>query len=317
MVLKKPNLFFVSGGVGKHLQFTALFSKLVKKYDQKLVINSAYPELFKYCPEVADSKMAERDGMIFDIFHTYYDKYDQIFSRDPYGGSFLKGKTHIVKDWASQYEIDVEDVRPSFQFNPIREKILLPTIQKVNRFILVQVTGGQGIELNTQYDLENKGRNYNHGQELINLLNEAFPGYLIIVFSHNNERQEFTGETKINDEKGLPLFQTREDFMILAAHCSFFISIDSALYHICSNKYLNKKGIGLWGTTSPKRFGYKENINVQSEYPYCVEIEPQVIIDKALKLNAEEKIIEVPQGYGESGWANAPSDFIIGKRKIK
>jgi ADP-heptose:LPS heptosyltransferase len=223
--------------------------------------------------------------MIFDIFHTYYDKYDQIFSRDPYGGSFLKGKTHIVKDWASLYEIEIEDIHPSFRVNSIREKTLMPAIQKLGRFILLQVTGGQGMKVEEVYNLDNRGRNYHHGQELTSLLKDAFPGHLIIIFSHSNERLEFIGETKINDEKGFPLFETREDFMILAKYCSFFICIDSSLHHIASNNQFNKKGIILWGTTSPNRYGYEKNINIRSEYPYCVEIKPQLIVDKALELD--------------------------------
>ena len=282
MISKKPHLYCIEGGVGKHLQFTALFSSLIKKYSQKLVINSLYPELFKYCPEVADSQALQLDGILYDTYHIYYNKYDQIFFHDPYKGSFLKGETHVVKEWASKYEVEIEDIRPSFQVNPIREKILRPFIQKLKQFILLQVVGGGIGESN--YDQENRGRNYKYGQELISLLNEAFPGHLIIVFGYSNERQEFIGETKINDEGGSPLFQTREDFMILAKYCSFFISIDSSLHHMGSNKPFGKKGIILWGTTTPERFGYKENINIQSEYPYCIEIEPQIIVDKAVNI---------------------------------
>lgn len=312
----KPNLHSVEGGVGKHLQFTALFPELVKKYNQKLVINSAYPELFTYSPEVAVSKILPcHADLLYDTYNAYFNNYDQLFLSDPYMGNFLKGKTHVVEEWATQYEIEVKDIRPSFTVNPIREKILLSSIKKLNQFILLQFTGGQGvIDLNyLPYNTDNKGRNYKYGQELINLLREAFPTHLLIVFSHNNERQEFIGETKINDEGGNPLFMTREDFMILSRHCSFFISIDSALYHMCSHQSFNKKGIGLWGTTVPERFGYKENINLQSEYPYCVEIKPQVIVDEALGFNTE-----TPQGYGDVGWVSEPltPEWIVGKKEI-
>jgi len=73
--------------------------------------------------------------------------------------------------------------------------------------------------------------------------------------------------------------------MILSKYCDFFITIDSALQHMCSNQSFNKKGIVLWGSTLPNAFGYKTNVNLQSPYPSCVEIDPNVIIDEALKIN--------------------------------
>ena len=70
----------------------------------------------------------------------------------------------------------------------------------------------------------------------------------------------------------------------MSKHCDFFITIDSSLQHICSNININKKGIVLWGTTDPLRFGYENNINLKSSHPYCVEINPHVIIKNIDKL---------------------------------
>ena len=279
----KPNLYYIEGGVGKHLQFTALLSFLYRKYNQKLIINSEYPELFNYCPEVADSKKGT-DDVFFDTYQQYYNHFNKLFFHDPYKTDFVKGKSHVVKNWADLYKIKINDYRPNFSINPDLEKKFIPHIKKIDKFILLQFTGGQGIESNN-YDFNNLGKNYKYGQELISLLTEFFPRHLLIVFSHFNERREFVGETKFNDEGGLPLFKTREDFMVLSKYCDFFISIDSALQHMGSNQSFNKKGIVLWGTSKPERFGYKENINIISEYPYCVEINPKKIIEESRKLN--------------------------------
>jgi hypothetical protein len=50
-----------------------------------------------------------------------------------------------------------------------------------------------------------------------------------------------------------------------------------------SNQSFNKKGVVLWGSTSCKRFGYDTNVNITSKYPYCVEIDPRLIIDEVKK----------------------------------
>jgi len=279
----KPNLYSIEGGVGKHLQFTALIDSLFKKYKKKLIINSGYPELFPHCPNVADSNILFNE-VFFEMNHHYFKKFDNIFYHDPYKSDFLKGEVNVVKKWAELYEVNIDDCRPNFFINADREKILLSTIKNINKFILLQFTGGQGVQ-NNVYDKNNFGRNFKYGQELINLLRDAFPLHSLIIFGHPNEQQEHIGETKYNDQNGIPLFKTREDFMILSKYCDFFITIDSALQHMCSNQSFNKKGIVLWGSTLPNAFGYKTNVNLQSPYPSCVEIDPNVIIDEALKIN--------------------------------
>ena len=171
--MKKPNLYCIKGGVGKHLQFTPLLKPLFEKHQQKLLINSAYPEIFKSCPEVADSQYS-----FVEVFKggNYFNKYDNLFFHDPYESNFLKESSHVVEEWANLFEVTVEDFRPDYTINPAVEKTLLPNISKLNNFILLQFTGGQGVQTNA-YDFDNMGRNYKYGQELINLLQEVFPSF--------------------------------------------------------------------------------------------------------------------------------------------
>tara|TARA_R100000388_G_scaffold92127_1_gene74766 strand:- start:868 stop:1044 length:177 start_codon:yes stop_codon:yes gene_type:complete len=58
---------------------------------------------------------------------------------------------------------------------------------------------------------------------------------------------------------------------------------------MCANKSFNKKGVVLWGTSKPDMFGYENNTNIISEYPYCVEIEPKKIVDEFLKVEYETR----------------------------
>ena len=281
--MKMPDLHVLDGGVGKHIMFTALIDKLYEKNKQKLVINSVYPEVFTYSPYVADSR-TKINEIIFDTYYNYFRNYDKIFHYDPYKSDFLKGQKHVLKKWAEMYEIELENYRPNFAINTEREVELLPHIQKINKFVLLQFTGGQGVMTN-HYDKNNFGRNYRYGQDLIYLLQEQYPTHIFIVFGHDNERSEYIGETKFNDQGGSPLFKNREDFMILSKYCDFFISIDSALHHMCANRTFNKKGLVLWGTTKPEIFGYPDLTNMISEYPYCVEISPDKIVEASIKLN--------------------------------
>ena len=48
------NLHIIEGGVGKHLQFTALFDALLKKNNEsKLCLQSGFPDMFRYDSRIA------------------------------------------------------------------------------------------------------------------------------------------------------------------------------------------------------------------------------------------------------------------------
>tara|TARA_R100000541_G_scaffold560_2_gene3781 strand:- start:1220 stop:2053 length:834 start_codon:yes stop_codon:yes gene_type:complete len=276
----KHNLHLVEGGIGKHLQFTSLFDSLKKKYNEDLSIMAGWSGLFKMDPRVAH--VADMQILpLHDWSAKSFNNYNNIICNDPYRGNFLKGGKHIITSWAEMYDIKVNDTRPNFFINEKRENILKTEILKLGKFILVQFTGGQGL-VQQNYDNTNMGRNYNKGQQLINYLKEAMPDLNIVVFGHTNEQ-----EPLLNTTSG---FYDKEDFMILSKYCTSFICIDSSLQHMCSNKRFNKKGIVLWGTSNPLMFGYKNNLNIESEYPYCVNIEPKKIIDLFLNLELENEV---------------------------
>lgn len=74
-----PDLHIIEGGVGKHLQFTALFDALLKKDNEsKLCLQSGFPDLFKYDTRVATSE-AIATFALHDFTHTMYDNYRGIY----------------------------------------------------------------------------------------------------------------------------------------------------------------------------------------------------------------------------------------------
>jgi|TARA_R110002020_G_scaffold4517_1_gene19697 hypothetical protein len=271
------DLHIIEGGVGKHLQFTALLDALT--VENKLCLNSGYPELFILDKRVASSTTYILQP-ILDTTHKLFSNYNNIICKDPYKTNFLKGDRHIIDYWAEMYNIENVEKIPNFVINEQREIFLQKEILKLGKFILVQFTGGQGVMVE-DYNISNSGRNYHDGQELINLIKEALPDINIVVFGHSNEPAPLLNTTQ-------SIFIDKLDFMILAKYCLSFISIDSCLQHICSNKSFNKKGIVLWGSSKANMFGYDKNINLVSEYPYCVEIKPKNIVDKFLHLELDD-----------------------------
>ena len=269
MINIKPNLHFVSGGLGKNIAFTAILKKLHEKFKNKICISSPWPLVFNQHPSVA-KQTPHSASILNDLSFIYYKKYKNIFYHEPYNSNFLKGEQHIIDSYAEYYEINDYEKLPDFYINLNLEKKLKQDIIKLNKFILVQFNGSN----------EFSGRDYAYGQEVISQLRKKFPFVSIVNFGLN-EQNNLIGCTRMPNE-------SYEAFMIYAKYCSTFISIDSSLMHMCSNKSFNKKGICLWGISSPKQFGYEKNINLLSNYPNANEIEPNEIlkqIEKLINLN--------------------------------
>ena len=213
--MSTADLHIIEGGVGKHLQFTALLDALT--VENKLCLNSGYPELFTLDKRVASSTTYILQP-ILDTTHKLFSNYNNIICKDPYKSNFLKGDRHIIDYWAEMYNIENVEKIPNFVINEQREIFLQKEILKLGKFILVQFTGGQGVMVE-DYNISNSGRNYHEGQELINLIKEALPDINIIVFGHSNEPAPLLNTTE-------SIFIDKLDFMILAKYCLSFISID-------------------------------------------------------------------------------------------
>ena len=276
------NLHIVDGGIGKHIQFTALIEPLHKKYNQRLAINSAWPFVFGNHPLVAVSKPIWNDNdILYHTTQTYYSKFDNIIKHDPYFSNWSKGGCHVSEQWAEMYGVEITDTRPDFYIDPKREQILKPEIEKLGKYIVVQFTGGQGKKGatgHTDWSDNNFGRNYTQGQEVVNLLKELMPGLNILHWGHDNELDALSNTIDIRH-------YNRNEIGIFIKHCSSFIVTDSSLSQIVANRHWNKKGLILYGTTSPQMFGYKHLNNIITDYEGVCDINPQKIIDEIIGID--------------------------------
>ena len=89
------NIYIVQGGIGKHVMFSSIIEKLAN--GEKISIVSAYPDLFKYHPQVEKSVSFHEAG--------FYDKYikdteNNVIYHEPYYSNYVKGKTHFIEELA-------------------------------------------------------------------------------------------------------------------------------------------------------------------------------------------------------------------------
>ena len=263
----KKHLYLISGGLGKNIIFTSILDQLYEKHNSKICIEASFPKAFYNNPYVSSVLPLNTNPILTFGFRDHYRQYEEIHGFEPYTSSFLKKEKHIIEYFQKYNNLKIEEKLPKVYWDINLEKKLIETINKITPFILLQFSGGI---TNMPYDA-NKLRDYPYGQELINKIKNKFPQINLVIFGHDNLNYDNT--LKINFELTLQYF-------ILSKFCLTFISIDSALQHFASNERLNKKGIVLWGETSPEHFGYKKNINLISSTPHVVDIETDEIINQ-------------------------------------
>jgi len=256
--MNKPNLYFVKGGLGKQIAFTAIIEGLFEKIQNKICIHSNYYPVFANHPKIA-KQILYYNYFLSENAQSYYKKYNQISSADPYCTDFLKGDKHLIDSFAELYDVKNYIKKPDLYIDENLEKHLKKDILKLNKFILVQFYGGGS-------------RDYHYGQEVVNLLIKKYPSINIVNMRNSNQPNLLGCVNMLNE--------SYEAFIIYAKYCISFLSIDSCLMHMCSNRHFNKKGVCLWGTTSSKMFGYEQNINICSDYPDSNEIEPKLVLEK-------------------------------------
>jgi len=257
----KPNLYFVNGGLGRQIAFTSIIEGLFEKTKNKICISSGYPSVFQNHPKIA-KQILYHNFFLSENAQYYYKKYSKIFSADPYCTDFLKGDKHLIDSFAELYGVKNYKKEPDLYIDENLEKQLKKDVLQLNKFIIVQFYGADF----------NSGRDYTYGQEVVNFLRKKYP-FLNILNMRNPDQPKILGCINMPNE-------TYESFMVYAKYCLTFLSIDSSLMHMCSNRHFNKKGLCLWGSTSSKMFGYEKNVNLYSNYPDSCEIEPKLILEK-------------------------------------
>ena len=103
-VMSKPNLYFVYGGLGKQIAFTAIINGLYEQEKNKICIGSSLYPVFKYHPKVVRQFLYD-NSFLTDTSHYHYKKYKNIICGEPYNSNFLKGDTHLIDSYAELYGV--------------------------------------------------------------------------------------------------------------------------------------------------------------------------------------------------------------------
>lgn len=297
------NIYVVQGGIGKHIMFSSMIEKLSYRDGDKIIIASPYPELFKFHPNVEKSVMIHEPG--------FYDEYvkntnNNVIYTEPYYSNYVKGETHLIEEWFKLNGLEYENDLPDLYMDDFAMEECERLMETYKNFIIVQFSGGQS-PLNADFNKPHMGnsqlRDYPRqlAQKTVNLIKEKYPDLTIINYALPNEQSARLENTEYVESNF-------SFFIALTIFCKAFIGIDSSLQHFAANRHSGKKGIVLWGGTSPKCLGYEKNINltnakdgIHSMRPLCnplgdifnkdgaqwrpddvecMNIEPELIVEK-------------------------------------
>lgn len=308
------NIYIVQGGIGKHVMFSSLIEKLAEKDGEEIIILSAYPDLFKFHPKVKLSGNFGHAG--------FYDKYikntkNNIIYNEPYFSNYAKGETHLIQNWIEMCGLLYEYDTPDIYIDDYAAEECGRFIKDFPEFIIVQFSGGQSpinADLNRPFINIGQIKDYPRemAQNVINQIKKKYENMAVINYSMPNE-------ATYNLDGCIHLETPYLFYIALLCQCKSFISIDSSLQHFASNRYNQKNGVVLWGSTGPVCLGYKKNINLTNkktddhtmrplcstigdifnedgspwkhEDETCMNIDPKIILDSLDEsINHNEKV---------------------------
>jgi hypothetical protein len=263
----------LSGGLGKHVSFTALLPKLKEKYEE-IYITAPYGDVFLGNPHVTKVN-PYTDGSFYKNIMCQDDT--DIVGIDSYDHpEFIKKKIHIFEAWADFCGVNIG--------NPmdLKTELYLTETEKYNadkalnevrkttkdKFILIQMNGGQSSinyqegtqEFNFFQDSVVRFYPFDYYIQLIKDLKKKFPGHAIIRYGLTNE--SIPSEIA-NEVMTIPMpIGGYKTYYTLAKRAAAVICIDSSLQHICAGI---KPSVVIWGQTAPEHFGYSIHKNLRKE----------------------------------------------------
>ena len=241
----KTVIFFLQGGIGKHIAATAVAENISKNYpDRKLIVICPYPEVFLNNPFV---HRVYRSTAAQYFYEDFIKNKDTIFlGNEVYqANEYVVENKHLIEAWCNMFGLKYSGENPRLFLNYSE---LYDNARKFNRDrpLLVMQTNGGGTEGNT----------YNWARDIPELLckeliNELKTKYHIFHISRNDQIS-YEGTEKINGNW--------RDIFCLINFSQKRLLIDSFAQHTAAA--LGLPSTVCWIGTDPNKLGYNIHNNI-------------------------------------------------------
>jgi hypothetical protein len=243
----KTVIFFLQGGMGKHIAATAVAENISKNYpDRKLIVVCPYPEVFLNNPFV---HRVYRSNTAQYFYEDFIKDKDTIFlGNEVYqANEYVVENKHIVESWCNMFNLKYTNENPKLFLNDAE---MIDVAKKYNRNkpILIMQTNGGG---------EGSGYSWSRdlppflAQDIINSLKDRYHIYHIA----RQDQQSYENVEKINGN-------WREIFALLMLSQKRLF-IDSFAQHACAALML--PSVVCWIGTSPDKLGYNIHQNIRAK----------------------------------------------------
>jgi hypothetical protein len=243
------------GNLGDLICLTGALKQYHLSTNKKFYILSNYPEIFQYEDYCIYS--SKEDVLKCNDVNGFYKSFDKIISLTCMSQDHLQCKVNITEGFCQNLNVPLVKYP---EFSVLEQEINEFNYPKKEYVLLNLTNKNDYAERNIyQNDFFNKYCTVNYQLRLINFLQQNFPNIEFI---------------NINEIKG-----SVRNILLLAIKAKTFISVDTALIHICSNKTNFIKGICLFQNKDCfLNYGYKEHINFISKVPNnSPHVEPEYI----------------------------------------
>jgi hypothetical protein len=240
----KTVVFFLQGGIGKHIAATAIAENISKNYpDRKLIVICPYPEVFLNNPFVYRVYRSNTAQYFYEDF--IKDKDTIFLGNEVYqSNEYTVQNKHIIESWCNMFNLKYTNENPRLFLNDAE---MIDVTKKYNRnkpILVIQTNGGgEGSGYSWSRDLPPF-----LAQDIINTLKDKYHIYHLA----RQDQQSYEHVEKINTH-------WREIFgLLMLSQKRLFI--DSFAQHACAALML--PSVVCWIGTSPDKLGYNIHKNI-------------------------------------------------------
>jgi hypothetical protein len=240
-------IFHIDGGCGKNIVSTAVIKSIKSKYpDHKLIVVTAYPEVFLHNPNIFK---VFKFGNIPYFYDDYIKNKDtKIFRMEPYHSEdLLYRRKSLAEIWCDVFNIPHIDSKPEIFLTEREIMYASNVLKKDGPILLIQSSGGaeaQGHPYSWSRDLHPK-----FAQEIVNQIKGEFSKILHI---RRENQPALDGTIHVSNN-----FRNLFCFIALSDK---ILGVDSFAQHAAAA--FNKKATVGWISNSPVVFGHQIHTNI-------------------------------------------------------
>jgi len=245
--MEKYSIFHIDGGCGKNIAATAVCKSIKAAHpDRKLIVITAYPEVFLHNPLVF---RVYKFGNLQYFYDDYINKKDSlIFRMEPYhSGDILYKKKHLIEIWCNVFNIPCVDMQPELYLTNRELLFCSNSLQKQGPVLFVQTNGGA--EQQTHGYSWSRDLPPFFAQDIINSVKDKFDKIIHL----RREKQPALENT-------ISLTDNFRNIFCYIALSDKILGIDSVTQHAAAA--LKKKATVGWISNSPTVFGYNLHDNI-------------------------------------------------------